>query len=1621
MKLHLPLGLLAALLAATPIAQAETGSSRIYHKERVDITSCWEQLPGTSWMHLNFAEVGEELGLPGLSRGLSSDVAWVVHFNVTDKESAVNFGSVPYTTSDRNDFSVSIDPNYGINESIEYSGYGWSFNGGTGFYQRGDIYQNGYDLVWNPDGSLNDERYGDFRGKVGFFWTGTASGGNRAMFDETAGAFSIGPDLEWDPWQGLTDLYATGGEGTGWLQVIISYAYTTLPVNEYVVGGAGNLLADTNGERENGGAGLYLLYSTDPDDPDRGETVVSEQYGYDSEEATIAELYGHQENRRTWNKLRFVAEGTRRIFDAPPPDKEPDPKDYVNGEEDWAYKLDKEKYDDDWKEYEKATEGNDTVGPAGEVRADFSMDLGGIVVRENTGDYTLIAPGFTFNAPVWRTDEDGNLKEACYTIDIAEGGSGTFILKAIPAEDGTTTEAFIDWGDGDATSHMHMLSVATGRTLVLDGAGKGSAGMSIRGGGTVRITDETTLGYGEEIHVTDDSKFDLDGNNLAELPTRQSRTIVLDGGNLRNAENLTTALVDVRSGVNDLGNLDGQYLRSVKQDGIPITSDDPNEISEMERDLTTTRVSGIQEGTTVTLKDGQFSFLIDVSNITRPTKQGPVTPGGLYMLSFSGSGGNLEFDDERGKVDFYLTNDAVEIIQRGEYNGYIDLWFSNGSFVGLEGMDETELDKWFENHFQFRDTKAELIQLDGVFDIVSGNTSARNGGILRLLVNMGKDGGGIWLASLYGDARVDQLSDTSRWSGVRVDENMKIRFTGGENAPTELTLKNLSSGTSGGGTLTIADERDPKAGELKVIIDQQDSTVASWGLRGDLKVQDENITLEKQGPEDLHITGNLQSAGKVTVSNGHLIVDGGGSKVTVSNGRLTVDGVTSSVNTLGNFRESAELVVNGVLDIEGSSSPEGEGTGTISGTGTLRVRGDLTLNENKLKGVAVWLDKKEGSDSYGSLSLSKGSTVSRLIGGEQGVGGTLGLTGCELTIDNSSGDFPWVADFSGSISGQNASIIINGEKVEQILRSEGSEGIGLDVRKGRLTLIGKAKVIDDAQETGGAREQVAAYGKVSIKEGGTLTVQAQGYGKDYAAFTQLKAGQVSVSEGGRLEVFYNLATSDGDLQGIRNSGAGPAISANAGVDWDPNATLALGTVSVNPFDLDKPTDLDNFVILSAGGKDFTGLNDGDKIKVQLGGSFLIYWTNVEVTYKEDLGIVMSGKALDKGVNPIRIIAGNSSNSLAGADMLWEARKSEPMSTANSDLLRVATWVADQSQNPGSAEKTSKALAAVAGSTAPILGTAQREALRSQMLRMRDRTGMMGLNDDYAYESMPFTHFWLEATGDFTNAQDGSDYESGFTYNAWGGTVGLEMDVDETVSVAAGITALYGDLDGGCADTVDGNLDSYYLTLMGRFTKKRWGHTLVGVMGLNQAKLNRTVNFGTDSYRTSGSTSGWVAGFMYEITRDIPLSRESTSVIQPLLGLSVMKTSMSGYDESGANGQGVGLNVGDQDWMTTTLTVGARYIATVGEETFNRPAQMELRANVAQDFGDSQGEVEAALQANPSLSRTMRAAEIGKTALQLGASLRVPISDQTLLYFNAGSGIRSGLTAWNLSVGARYNF
>ena len=296
---------------------------------------------------------------------------------------------------------------------------------------------------------------------------------------------------------------------------------------------------------------------------------------------------------------------------------------------------------------------------------------------------------------------------------------------------------------------------------------------------------------------------------------------------------------------------------------------------------------------------------------------------------------------------------------------------------------------------------------------------------------------------------------------------------------------------------------------------------------------------------------------------------------------------------------------------------------------------------------------------------------------------------------------------------------------------------------------------------------------------------------------------------------------------------------------------------------------------------------------------------------------------------------------------------------------------------------------------------------------------MGVNPAYVNEELPYFHIWMEGTGSSSELDTDGD-ESGYKLSTFGGTVGVDVDLSDSLTLGAAFSASYGDIDAQAADIAEGDFDSYYASIFARYQSKKWAHTLILTGGWVDASLTRTVNYGAGSYEAEGDTTGSGFGAMYELTYDIALNEDRSSILQPLFNASIMKTTMDGYTESGSAGNAA-LQVEDQEWTTGSVAVGARWMGLVGSNIFGREALAEVRVNVAQDFGDNQGEANVGFIGNPGYTRSVRGAEIGKTAVQIGAGLSVPVGYQGTIFVNGNADLRDGATSFNGSVGYRYDF
>ena len=776
-----------------------------------------------------------------------------------------------------------------------------------------------------------------------------------------------------------------------------------------------------------------------------------------------------------------------------------------------------------------------------------------------------------------------------------------------------------------------------------------------------------------------------------------------------------------------------------------------------------------------------------------------------------------------------------------------------------------------------------------------------------------------------------------------------------------LAVNNTGDGTA----VVILNNKQMTTGEDDIDPADQD-TVMGGSITGG-----SNVTFIKEGTGTLTVGGTMDVE-TLALREGNIILNGTENSLdtlTLEGGGLTISG-NAEIETITGTEAGGTLAIQGTLDLTGTSSIN---NGAITGTGSLRIRegAELALGgEARLDGTSVTAD--------GTLTLT--GTESGAISGLSG-SGALSMNGGSLSISSATTSS---GTFSGTLAG-SGTLDISGQATQYL--QTGNKDYDLAVRDGGVLVL-----------KGTADAPTLNYNSITAGNNGTLRIEATGDAQG-SANTTLNVENITFQNGSTTELIYNF-NQDAPF-------GAPMLTAGT-ITVQDGAGFLLSNMKGNAA-MNAGSDLHDVVLMSATGS-ISGLEDGQSLAARISGLFAVYYQ--DATLSRDGNDILLNATLRQ--ENLFASAADTWNSAAGAGLLWEARKNlDPDSQLAQFMNGVSTMI-----NDGNLSGASRAMAAAAGSTVNALGTAQRDALRDQMGWIRNRTTLMGVNPAYVNDDLPRFHMWMEGTGSYAKLDTRGD-ESGYQLTTWGGTVGVDADLSDRLTVGAAFTAGYGDLTAGAADSADGHLDSYYASLFGRYQNKRWAHTLILTGGWNDAKLNRTVNYGEGSYGTQGSTSGWGLGAMYELTYDIYLDENRSSVLQPLFNASVVTTRMDGYEETGAGN--AGLNVGRQDWTTGTLALGGRWMGLVGSNIFGREALAEIRVNAAQDLGDRRGETNVSLLGNPGFAQSVRGAKVGTTALQLGAGLSVPVGTKGTIYVNGNADIRDGSSALNGSVGYRYDF
>ena len=776
-----------------------------------------------------------------------------------------------------------------------------------------------------------------------------------------------------------------------------------------------------------------------------------------------------------------------------------------------------------------------------------------------------------------------------------------------------------------------------------------------------------------------------------------------------------------------------------------------------------------------------------------------------------------------------------------------------------------------------------------------------------------------------------------------------------------LVVNNTGDGTA----VVILNNKQMTTGEDDIDPAGQD-TVMGGSITGG-----NNVAFIKEGTGTLTVGGTMDVE-TLALREGNIVLNGASNTLdtlTLEGGGLTING-NAEVGTITGTEAGGSLTIQGTLNLTGTGEIN---DGSITGTGTLRIQEGAEL----ALGGEAWLDGTSvTADGTLTLTGTESGTISSLSGS-----GTLSMNGGRLSISSATTSS---GTFSGTLAG-SGTLDISGQATQYL--QTGNKDYDLAVRDGGVLVL-----------KGAADAPTLNYNSITAGNNGTLRIEATGDAQG-SANTTLNVENITFQNGSTTELIYNF-NQDAPF-------GAPMLTAGT-ITVQDGAGFLLSNMEGNAA-MNAGSDLHDVVLMSATGS-ISGLEDGQSLAARISGLFAVYYQ--DATLSRDGNDILLNATLRQ--ENLFASAADTWNSAAGAGLLWEARKNlDPDSQLAQFMNGVSTMI-----NDGNLSGASRAMAAAAGSTVNALGTAQRDALRDQMGWIRNRTTLMGVNPAYVNDDLPRFHMWMEGTGSYAKLDTRGD-ESGYQLTTWGGTVGVDADLSDRLTVGAAFTAGYGDLTASAADSADGHLDSYYASLFGRYQNKRWAHTLILTGGWNDAKLNRTVNYGEGSYGTQGSTSGWGFGAMYELTCDVYLDENRSSVLQPLFNASVVTTRMDGYEETGAGN--AGLNVGRQDWTTGTLALGGRWMGLIGSNIFGRESLAEIRVNAAQDLGDRRGETNVSLLGNPGFAQSVRGAKTGTTALQLGAGLSVPVGTKGTIYVNGNADIRDGSSSVNGSVGYRYDF
>ncbi len=813
------------------------------------------------------------------------------------------------------------------------------------------------------------------------------------------------------------------------------------------------------------------------------------------------------------------------------------------------------------------------------------------------------------------------------------------------------------------------------------------------------------------------------------------------------------------------------------------------------------------------------------------------------------------------------------------------------------------------------------------------------------------------------------------------------------------------------------------------------------------------ITLLNETSADPDKPGNTAYAG--SIEGAAQLVKGGGQRLTID-GRVTASALDVQAGELVLQNRTQSSIISGALNVEqdaaltlnsaslAATDLTGSGTVNLNGGALLTITrdtlSDLTLNAaitgtGTLKldncNLILGADSNLGEDVLlhlggGSLRLRDGSTIALEGLHQDREGGALHL-GADGHLELASGDGKTYS-FKGDITG-TGSITHRGEGTQIILSSGNGHVDVSHTQAGGHLVLG-----DSGLAAGGSM----AYRDISLGSN-TRDAANPDVTADLSLLNDTTANTLSVASNGKLYLGGNpnqravqlvLTGNNGGVAADLASGSTLDITVNtetlartadnawASVKAENGSIRITGaepSINVNIYGLGTAGDwaiLPEFTVNALYAENGLVTADGDTWTADMVN--LTYAGFANLVYGIDKLVSGDGKLFQVhftklGDSPLKGYA-STDNQKAAAGSLWAVTSSpENITPAMLEFLNAV----GTAQALGDAGTIQSALSSYAGSGVTALHSAQKGALKDQVLHLRNRLTQTGASTQYINDDLPRFNAWIEGEGGYRKLDDRTD-ESGYKLNTWGGTFGFDVTCSDSFVWGAAFSASYGDLD---AYMANGDLDSYYGNLFFRIQSGRWAHNVILTYGWNDASLDRTAGVPGALYTMHGSTSGSSYGAFYEGTYDLYLNENKTSVFQPLANASVYRSRMDGFTESG----GLGMSVDDMESTYGTVGLGGRLRGELSSNLAGRACMGELRAQVVQNLGDRKAVAALTPVGAPGAGFRVNGSREGATGLQVGAGLTIPVGYTSSVFADVNADFRSRASSVNGSIGYRMTF